>query len=170
MKHIRSVLIVASFIVLAAADPAAAQNGSRNITSTTGPKVGLTLIAGDLVDDLRRDFRKGPLLLQFGWQVEARFPVSRDRNGAAGYAQLMPLIGGLEEGKILPSITWLIGVRGAKGNRIGFGPTMSLAGPTVTVSAGVTKRSGQLYLPIDLAVQFMERGTIVSLLIGFADR
>ncbi len=168
MKPIRSVPIVASLVVLALAAPAAAQSGSLNITGSTGPKVGLTLVAGELADDLQRDFGKGPILLQFGWQVEARFPVARD--GAAGYTQLMPLIGGLDQGKILPSVTWLIGVRGARGNRIGFGPTISLAGPAVTLSAGVTKRSGELHMPIDLAVQFVEKGMTLSLLIGFAGR
>ena len=168
MKPVKPASIIASLLILALATPVAAQPGILNIVGTIGPKVGLTFVEGELADQLRREYDKGPIVLQFGWQVEGRFPVSP--GGAAGYTALMPLVGGLDQGKILPSITWLSGVRGARGARIAIGPTMSLAGPTVTLSAGLTKRFGNLYLPIDLAVQFMEKGTTVSLLIGFSDR
>ena len=168
MKRSMIVRLLSIILLLGSAVPTSAQSRSINISSSTGPQVGLTIVSGELADALQRDFEKGPLLLQFGWQVEGRFPVSRD--GAAGYTQLMPLIGGLDRGKILPSITWLVGVRSAGGSRIGFGPTISLAGSALTLVAGSTRRVGDLRLPIDLAVQFMEKGMTVSFLIGFANR
>lgn len=49
-------------------------------------------------------------------------------NGGGGLIEIIPLIGGIEQGIFLPSITGIIGYRNSAGHEIGVGPSLSLSG------------------------------------------
>ncbi|MEJ7659823.1 MAG: hypothetical protein WKG07_09440 [Hymenobacter sp.] len=62
--------------------------------------------AREQVKDLNR------FLTQFGWQFESR--LFQLPNGVSGLVELVPLVGGLEQGHFIPSVSGLLGLRGPR--------------------------------------------------------
>ncbi|MBI4519649.1 MAG: hypothetical protein HY701_02335 [Gemmatimonadetes bacterium] len=165
----RTPLLIATLVVasLVPRTRLAAQEGAEKTpVDIGGPRVGLTVLGGGLAEDLRDDFDAFPVVTQFGWQYEARFLPFAD-NGTTGVTELVLLIGGAEQGLFLPSITWLVGVRSARGAEFGLGPNVSLAGAAMAMGGGVTLRAGNVNVPMNLAVVPSGRGVRISLLTGF---
>ena len=131
----------------------------------SGPRVGLTFISGALADTLKSQYSAGPFITQFGWQFEQRFIATE--KGLSGLTEFIPLIGGLEQGLFLPSLSFLVGLRTATGSEFGFGPNVSLSGVAYVFAGGSTKEYGGLYFPINASLILMKNGARVSLLIGF---
>jgi hypothetical protein len=147
-----------------------AQTDSSNISSQgvnlQGPRVGVTYISeGELADQLKDEFNVNPFITQFGWQFEKRF-FTLD-SGVSGLVEGVLLAGGIEQGKILPSGTFLIGVRSANGFEFGFGPNLSLAGVAFAISAGITLSTDQVNFPLNFAVVPSPEGVRLSFLMGF---
>lgn len=134
-----------------------------------GPRVGVTVVfPGETEKILREDLGMSPTFTQFGWQFEHQYFALE--NGVAGLVEFVGLIGGLEQGKFLPSATLLIGVRGGNGGEFAFGPNISLTGASFAFAAGHTFRSGDLYFPVNFAVVPSNKGVRMSLLFGFNAR
>lgn len=132
----------------------------------SGPRVGVThIFPGKTADDLKNEFGMTPTFTQFGWQFEHQY--FSLENGMAGLVEFVGLIGGLEQGKFLPSASLLIGVRGGQGGEFAFGPNVSLAGAGFVFAAGHTYKSGNLNLPVNFAVVPSTNGVRLSLLVGF---
>lgn len=92
-----------------------------------GPRFGATFLSQPVVDELeRKSLETGPVISQVGWSWEQRFVVSPQSPMAM--TQFVLLLGGAEQSVFLPSLTWLIGIRGIAGAEAGFGPNLSLAG------------------------------------------
>jgi hypothetical protein len=131
-----------------------------------GPRIGLTLIAeGELSRKLDREFEASRLLTQFGWQFETQIFTS-DR-GTSGLLELIPLIGGLEQGLFLPSISGIIGLRGRSGFEVGVGPNVSLAGAGLVFATGATIKSGNMNYPLNFAFVPSKEGARYSFMVGF---
>ena len=145
---------------------AAAQERDQAV-KLSGPRVGATFLSGGIVDTLRDEslIDVGSLVTQFGWQFEKRF--SSSDNGLTPVTEWVLLLGGLEQGVALPSLTWLVGVRARNGAEFGVGPNLTPVGVALAVAAGVTFHSGSLNLPVNLAVVPSKSGMRVSLLAGF---
>ena len=134
-----------------------------------GPRVGITILSKGVVDKAReRGTDLNPFLTQFGWQFESR--LFRLPNGVSGLVEFVPLVGGLEQGKFLPSISGLLGVRGAKGFEFGLGPNVTPLGANIVVALGTSVQSGGVNFPINLAVVPGKEGVRYSLLLGFNAR
>ena len=131
----------------------------------SGPRVGLTFITGALADTLNSKYDASPLITQFGWQFEQRF-ISTE-NGLTGLTEFVPLIGGLEQGLFLPSLSFIVGLRTATGSEFGFGPNVSISGVAYVFAGGVTKQHGDLYFPINASLILTKNGARISLLVGF---
>ncbi len=132
----------------------------------SGPRVGITTVfPGKTADALKDDLGMTPTFTQFGWQFEHQYFALE--NGVAGLVEFIGLIGGLEQGKFLPSGSLLIGVRGAKGAEFAFGPNVSLTGAGFVFAAGHTYKVGALNFPVNLAVVPSTNGLRMSLLFGF---
>ena len=117
-----------------------------------GPRIGFTYLSpGESTDRMNDVFDRNinPFITQFGWQFETRF-FTLD-NGASGLLELVPMIGGLEQGLFIPSITGLVGYRSKKGYEIGVGPTLSLGGAGILIAAGASLKSGRIVFPVNLA-------------------
>lgn len=143
-------------------------NSSKIITPVqlSGPRVGVThVFPGKTANDLKSEFGMTPTFTQFGWQFEHQY--FSLENGVAGLVEFVGLIGGLEQGKFLPSASLLIGIRGAQGAEFAFGPNLSLAGAGFVFAAGHTYKSGNLNLPVNFAVVPSTNGVRLSLLVGF---
>lgn len=164
----RSLLLAA--LALAAPQPAGAQTVltpriSREI-DLSGPRFGLTMLSPGNVEALKaHDLVVRPLISQFGWQFERRFYSRGD--GLTALMEWVPLISGLEQGLALPSLNWLVGVRGQSGSEFGIGPNVTPLGVGLVVVGGVTVTQGALNVPLNFAVASSRSGTRVSIMTGF---
>jgi hypothetical protein len=135
----------------------------------SGPRFGLTLLADGVVKKLEeRDIKVGPHISQFGWQFEKQF-YTRD-SGVTMVTEWVGLVGGLEQSVVLPSLSWMVGVRTRDGAEFGIGPNITPAGTALVLATGMTFRTGALNIPLNIAVVPSKAGTRVSVLSGFSLR
>jgi len=135
----------------------------------SGPRFGLTLLADGVVKKLEeRDIKVGPHISQFGWQFEKQF-YTRD-SGVTMVTEWVGLVGGLEQSVVLPSLSWMVGVRTRDGAEFGIGPNITPAGTALVLATGMTFRTGALNIPLNVAVVPSRAGTRVSVLSGFSIR
>ena len=130
-----------------------------------GPRVGVTMLTGELADRVADEFEAGPFVSQFGWQFENRLFTTN--GGLSGVTEWVLLVGGLEQSVVLPSATFLVGLRTRSGAEIGFGPNVSAAGAAYVIGAGVTFRYDDLQFPVNASVALSKDGPRISLLTGF---
>ena len=163
---------------------------SAQIQKLAGPRIGVTLITAGLTADFihegfdfdERDGKYGStgsaFTTQYGWQWESRFA---DGGGdVVGIVEWIALVGGMEQGLFLPSISSVIGARTSTGLEFGVGPNISLSGVGMLFAVGHNFKSGSLNIPINLV--FMpgkdidsdkfggytyNSGTRISLMVGF---
>lgn len=132
-----------------------------------GPRFGVTYITGDIADKLDERFNAKPLITQFGWQFETKF-FTLSQSGITGLVEGVVLVGGIEQGKVFPSLSGLIGFRGSNGVEFGFGPNLSLSGLAMAYAIGVTFTIEHVNFPINFAiVPSPEGGVRYSILLGF---
>jgi hypothetical protein len=135
----------------------------------SGPRFGLTLLADGVVKKLaERDINVGPQISQFGWQFEKQF-YTKD-SGVTMVTEWVALVGGLEQSVVLPSVSWMVGVRTRDGAEFGIGPNITPAGTALVLATGMTFRAGALNIPVNVAVVPSKAGTRVTLLSGFSLR
>ena len=143
-------------------DPPAA-NKTVNLS---GPRFGMTALGQGVVVELqRRSIAVGPNISQFGWQFEKEF-YSKD-SGLAAVNEWVFLAGGMEQGVVLPSLSWLVGLRTKEGAEFGIGPNVTPVGVSLVLAAGVTMRTGTFNVPVNVAVVPSGVGTRISVLTGF---
>ena len=135
----------------------------------SGPRFGVTYLSDGIVRYLaENDLEVSGLVTQFGWQFEKQFYAGA--GGPTAVTEWVLLVGGLEQGVFLPSLSWLVGLRTANGAEVGVGPNVTPAGVALAVAGGVTTRMGGLNVPINVAVVPSKRGMRVSVLTGFSMR
>ena len=134
-----------------------------------GPRLGFTVLTGGVLNKARERISDlNPFLTQFGWQFETR--LFRLPNGVSALGEIVPLIGGLEQGKFLPSVSGLLGIRGPKGFELGLGPNVTPLGASIVLAVGTSYRSNGINFPVNLAVVPGNGGVRISLLFGFNAR
>jgi hypothetical protein len=133
----------------------------------SGPRFGLTWLGGSVADTVsaRLETDINPVITQFGWQYERQF--ASFENGPTALNEWILLVGGLDQGVFLPSLTWLVGIRTQGQFELGLGPNASPAGVALALSLGQTFRAGALNVPVNIAVVPSRFGPRVSLLTGF---
>ena len=136
----------------------------------SGPRLGFTVLSQRYADNIRDEFDTdvNTFMTQFGWQFETR--IFTLENGVSGLFEFVPLIGGLEQGKFLPSLSGLVGIRGAKGFEFGVGPNVSLSGAGIVLAVGTNFQSQGINFPVNFAVAPSKDGARFSLLFGFNSR
>ena len=136
-----------------------------------GPRIGFTVLSPGVLDKAREGSYLNdlnPFITQFGWQFETR--IFRMPNGTAGLLEIVPLLGGLEQGKFIPSLNALIGIRGPKGFEFGLGPNLTPVSANVALAIGTSFRSNGINFPVNFAVVPGNGGARFSLLLGFNSR
>ena len=132
----------------------------------SGPRFGFTSLSEGIVEKLHeREIDVRPAISQFGWQFEKQF--YSKAGGLAAVNEFIVLAGGLEQGVVLPSVSWLVGLRSPTGVEFGLGPNITPAGVALALAGGVTFRSGALNVPVTFAVVPSKDGMRVSMLTGF---
>ena len=135
----------------------------------SGPRFGVTYLGGSIVDSLAvHGIDVSPVITQFGWQFERL--IFMGDNGLSAVTEWVVLVGGLEQSTFLPSVSWLVGLRGPSGAEFGVGPNISAAGSALAIAGGVTTRAGAFNLPVNVAIVPGKIGTRVSVLVGFTTR
>ncbi|MFC6999814.1 hypothetical protein [Rufibacter roseus] len=140
----------------------------QQVIKLAGPRVGFTLITGAQVQEAREEYNLSPFITQFGWQFETR--IFTTSNGLSGLVEFVPLIGGLEQGKFIPSLNGIIGLRGAKGFEFGIGPNLTPTGAGLALALGTNFHTEGINFPVNLAVVPSNSGARFSLLFGFNSR
>lgn len=167
MRH--AVIVILNLTLLAGV--ASAQNvldppGYTKTVSLSGPRFGLTALSTGVVDELHeRSIDVGSNISQFGWQFERQFYTRG--SGVAAVNEWVVLLGGLDQGVALPSLSWMVGLRTREGAEFGIGPNVTPAGVALAVAAGVTFRAGSMNVPMNVAVVPSKVGTRISVLTGF---
>ena len=163
--------LFASLLVLTFAGAANAQSviqpppGARTV-NLSGPRFGITALPPGVVAALQeRSIDVRPAISQFGWQFEKQFYAKE--GGVAAVTEWVTLIGGLDQGLAIPSVSWLVGLRTKEGTEFGIGPNVSPSGVALALAAGVTLRTGFMNVPLNVAVVPSKRGSRVSILTGF---
>jgi len=137
---------------------------NAQIQSLAGPRLGLvyisaspgsTFLNGDItLDDVFEgtlnyaEVAKGTLTSLYGWQWESRFA---DGGNVTGIVEWIALVGGMEKGKFLPSVSSMVGARTASGLEFAIGPNLSLAGIAMVFGMGYNFKSGNLNIPVNIA-------------------
>jgi len=137
--------------------------------SLSGPRFGFTSLSDGIVEELKkRDIKVDSAISQFGWQFERQF-YSKEA-GPTVLNEWVMLLGGLDQGVAIPSLSWLVGVRTREGAEFGIGPNITPAGVALAFSAGITFRAGVINVPMNFTVVPSKYGTRVSMLTGFVLR
>lgn len=128
-----------------------------------GPRIGMTFVGdGAFAQALSAEGKRNCFTL-FGWQLEKR--VFTLKNGASGMLEFVPMIGGLDIGKFIPSVSALVGIRAKNGFEFGAGPNLAIyygkdfsggsstsANLGVVIATGMSVKSGKVNFPINIAV------------------
>jgi hypothetical protein len=174
VKRIAIVAVVAFGMLVggpqnAAAQPALPPQAPAETVDLSGPRFGVTFLNGGLRDTLAdAGIDVGPAISQFGWQKEKRFLSSP--NGFTGVTEWVLLFGGMDQGTVLPSFSWLVGMRSIGGVEFAAGPNLSVGGVAMALAGGITIRSGNLNIPLNIAAVPSKNGVRVSMLAGFNTR
>jgi hypothetical protein len=133
----------------------------------TGPRFGVTWMSAETVDSIKSKYDMDvlPVITQFGWQFESQF--ASLENGPVALNEWVLLIGGLDQGVFLPSLTWLVGIRTPGGFEFGVGPNATPAGVALAMSTGYTFKAGALAVPVNMAIVPSRYGVRASFLTGF---
>ena len=154
MKNIISIFFLSLSILSAEAQ----------IEKLSGPKIGITMVqSGSLASILRKDVsmfsdevrqewtgstgKYGAIMSQYGWQWETRFS---DGGNVTGIVEWIALVGGMEKGMFLPSVSTMVGLRNSKGVEFTVGPELSLGGIAMLIGAGYNFRFGELNVPVSI--------------------
>jgi hypothetical protein len=139
----------------------------------SGPRVGFMVAPGDAgIAKRMKASGLGTVVSQFGWQFERR--VSAFDRGPQLVTEMVPLFGGVEYNKLVPSLNGLVGLRFANGLEMGMGPSFSIVSTTTSPSAGLliavgkSLDYGEVCIPVNLAISTNPKGTMINLLVGYA--
>ena len=181
-----------ALVLLAALALPALAHAQTGPLRQSGPRVGVTYLTPGVVDRINDATREGgvgdridpsfPVVTQFGWQFE--FQTFQTESGMTGVAEIVPLLSGLDRGLLVPSLTFVSGLRTPSGFEVGAGPNVSLSlqetedpGPGedyldadlrlgLALVTGVNARFDGVSVPLNTAVVFGTGGARVSLLVG----
>jgi hypothetical protein len=172
----------ALLLVAARPAPVAAQAAGTNLesgaradlveSSWSGPRMGFMFAPGNgSISRRLKDHGLGDVVSEFGWQFERR--VAPRGGGPQLVTEAVPLLGGVEYGKLAPSITGLLGLRFPNGFEVGMGPSLTAVSATtinsgLVIAVGKSIDYGSVCIPINLAVSTNNKGTMISLMAGYA--
>ena len=136
---------------------------NAQIESLAGPRIGVAFISPsptsglingilDLDDmgELPLDYSdkiKSAVTILYGWQWESRFA---DGGDVTGIVEWIALVGGMEKGLFLPSVSSMVGARTSSGLEFAMGPNLSLGGIAMVFGLGYNFKSGDLNMPVNI--------------------
>ena len=170
MTRHTSAWMLAATLLLTLPRLGAAQGPTSPQRRLSGPRFGVTFLTREMRDSIAVTFEEdvSAVITQFGWQWERQF--SNGGGGLIPVTEWVLLVGGLEQGVFLPSLSWMVGLRTLGGTEFGVGPNLGPGGVGMVLAAGVTRTSGNINIPFNIAVVPSRQGLRVGLLAGFNSR
>ena len=167
MTRQRSTFALAAALLLGVPGLGTAQGPMSPQRRLSGPRFGVTFLTREMRDSIAVTFEEevGAVVTQFGWQWERQF--LNNGGGLTPVTEWVLLVGGLEQGVFLPSLSWLVGLRTLGGTEFGLGPNIGPGGVGMVLAAGITRTSGNVNIPFNIAVVPSKQGLRVGLLAGF---
>ena len=166
---------LAALVLLALCAPARSQSTTSQLpprvktASLAGPRFGLTLLPDGVVKNLaEKKVVVGGHISQFGWQFEKQFYAKN--SAVTMVTEWVALVGGLDQNRVVPSLSWVVGARTRDGAEFGMGPIITPAGSGLVLATGMTFRTGAFNIPLNIAAVPSKKGTRVTLLSGFSLR
>lgn len=107
----------------------AVNNPYKLVLRSDGPRIGIVVFSGLTSDIIRNPVSKGgynsyPFMFQFGYQFEKQY---LNEGNFQALVELIPTITGMDQGRLIPSFTFLNGLRNNKsGWEFAFGPTFNI--------------------------------------------
>jgi len=147
-----------------------------NTRNMSGPRFGLTYVPGN--DQLAQELEHhdmGRTISQFGWHFEHQ--VVPEGGGPSFVLEFIPLLAGVEYGKVIPNFSLLMGVRSPGGWEMGMGPNLSFsktlddqveARTSLVLGLGKSFNYGGVSIPVNLAYSSSPQGDRISLFFGYA--
>lgn len=171
MKQVRLFLIV--FLIAASIHSYAQPQepvkfSQRNLG---GPRLGITYVyaKGEFKNELNR-INVGPLVSQFGWHFE--YQIVPETPGPSFVIQFIPLVGGVEYGKLIPGASLAFGIRFPGGFEFGMGPNVLTSEEKVSTALvlafGKSFDYGGVSIPINIAFTTNPDGQRISFIFGYA--
>ena len=144
--------------------------GERNLG---GPRLGVTYVLGNgPLSDMLQKNHIGRTLSQFGWHFE--YQVIPDGGGPSFVIQFVPLVAGVEYGKLIPSGTLAMGVRLPEGIEFGLGPnalvTLDGVKSALVMTVGKSFAYGGVNIPVNLVFATNPEGNRFSIIFGYSIR
>lgn len=141
-------------------------------TNLSGPRVGLTYVfdKSKMAKELKtRGIRN--VISQFGWHFEQT--VTPKLGGPSFLMEFIPLIAAVEYGTLIPSASFLLGLRFENGFEFGLGPNVLIGGDDVfntslILAIGISFDYGGVQIPVNLALSTSPEGERLSLVFGYA--
>lgn len=142
----------------------------------SGPRLGVTYVMGD--NEISRELDReemGRAISQFGWHIERQIVPAG--GGPQFVVQAVPMLGGVEYGKVIPGVTLAMGIRFPSGYEFGIGPNITSAKPNETESGARTALAtavgrsfdyGGVSLPLNLVLVSSPKGQRLSFIVGYA--
>jgi len=153
--------------MLSAQQDSTSYKPSVNEINLAGPRIGVSYLSDRFRHRLEDRYSTSlkSVIAQFGWHFERRF--FSVTSGLSALTEWIFLIGGFEQEKFLPSLTWLLGIRLPNGIEFGAGPNIALSGTSAVLATGITLHTDEINFPINVAVSTSKSGPRYTLLFGF---
>jgi hypothetical protein len=145
----------------------AASGGSSWRGENAGPRMGVISVHGEAAEILETEHGVNPVMSAWGWQWELQYSVDDDPDLPVGIVEFVPLVAGLEQGKLFPSLNVLLGLRFPGGWEFCAGPNISPSGGGLTVAVGRSFDFGSMSIPVNLAYVGNEQGQRYSFTFGW---
>ena len=145
---------------------------SLSQVNMSGPRFGITgVIAGDQFANELHNHGVENLYTQFGWHFEFLVRPVEDPVAPALVFEAVPLLGALEAGTIIPSVSLLVGIRFSNGVEFGMGPNISITPnalySSMVLAGGVNFNYHGVKIPATIAVVKGKGGYCISTLVGY---
>ena len=179
MKNFITAIVLSSTLALPAFSQTQQSYGtSKNefhSRKLSGPRLGMSYAIpdGKAQQQRLRDENMGMFLSQFGWHFE--WLVEPAVRGPAFVIEAIPFVGGVEYGKVIPSVSLVMGVRLPSGFEFGMGPQAYFSGDekapinsSLVLALGKSLDYNGVSIPLNVAVSTNPEGTRLSFVFGYA--
>lgn len=181
MKAKRMPVLALAAVVIAGllTAEAGAQTGrQRNVVeferrNLGGPRLGVTYVlqGSEFIKALEAE-DMGRVISQFGWHFE--YQVIPEGGGPQFVIQFVPLIGGVEYGKAIPTFVLPMGIRFPGGVEFGMGPMAQVTthgiSTALVISVGKSFDYSGVSIPVNLVLTRNNDGVRISTIFGYAIR
>ena len=135
-------------------------------STLSGPRVGFTYLDDNFKKTIfeEKGIEVSNFLTQFGWQFE--YQTKFDDVPFSLLYELVPMIGGLDQNTLIPSLSGIIGTRYKDRFEVGLGPNFVGTSSAIVYTVGYNFDFKAANIPVNLAVTPSQHGNRYTILTG----